>query len=312
MAKLNEIPTVGDNSYYLPSYISGLRNLRRVSAIIKEGYEKYPGRAFKIPLPDRWLVVISGPDMLEDIRKATDEQLSLRAAFQDFLHTELFFGRQTRVDPYHVFIFKNTLTRSIGPKFSDMYEEMVAAFEGIPMTRDWTKIPVLKKVLPIVCRTSNRVFVGAPLCRSEDWLALNIEYTTKVFSRAMMLNLLPKLLQPVVGRLISPLPACVRRAEKHLVPVILERLEAEDKTYGDCPDDLLTWLIQGAQGVQERLKPGNLVRRMLNANFAAVHTTSNVRSRVTYTESLMLNIDTSYLQRPSLEHSFISWSTQNT
>ncbi|KAF9270845.1 cytochrome P450 [Marasmius fiardii PR-910] len=277
IAKLKEIPTLGHSSY-LPSYISAILNLRKLRSIIGEGYEK-ARKAFKIPLPDKWLVLISGSDMLEDLRKATDEQLSLRDAFEEFLHTEIFFGRQTRIDPYHVTIYKNTLTRSIGSKFSDMHQEMVLAFEEtLPMTHDWIKVPVLKKVLPIVCRTSNRVFVGTPLCRDKDWLALNVEYTTKVFTAAVTLNILPKSLQPLVGWLINPLPACHRRAEKHLRPVILERLETEDKTYSDCPDDLLTWLIRGAQGIADRLDPVNIVRRVLNANFAAVHTTSNAFS----------------------------------
>ncbi|KAL0574356.1 hypothetical protein V5O48_007598 [Marasmius crinis-equi] len=275
MAKLDALPTVGHDSR-LFSYVSALRNLARLNTVIKEGYEKYPGRAFKVSLPDKWLVVVSGPDMLDDVRKASDEQLSLREAFQDILHSEMMFGKQTRRDPYHVDVIKNILTRSIAPKFDDMYEELATAFdEEIPKTREWTQVPVLKRLLPVVCRISNRVFVGLPLCRNKDWVALNVDYTTHVFTAIRTLGVLPKFIQPVVGWFISPLPASFLRASKHLRHMIIERLEAEDKGYSDAPDDLLTWFVQEAEGVEERLKPETLIRRMLNANFAAVHTTSN-------------------------------------
>ncbi len=36
---------------------------------------QYPGSAFKVPELNRWLVIVSG-DMIEDMRRATDDQLS--------------------------------------------------------------------------------------------------------------------------------------------------------------------------------------------------------------------------------------------
>ncbi len=41
---------------------------------------KYYGTAFKLSTMGRYIVVVSGPDMLEDIRQATDEYLSFRDA----------------------------------------------------------------------------------------------------------------------------------------------------------------------------------------------------------------------------------------
>ena len=46
---------------------------------------KYYGTAFKVSTMGRYMVVVSGPDMLEDIRKATDEQLSFRDAVAEVL-----------------------------------------------------------------------------------------------------------------------------------------------------------------------------------------------------------------------------------
>jgi hypothetical protein len=41
---------------------------------------KYRGSAFKVPNLSRWLVVVSGPQMIDDIRQASDDQMSFGEA----------------------------------------------------------------------------------------------------------------------------------------------------------------------------------------------------------------------------------------
>ena len=43
---------------------------------------QYPGSAFKVPELNRWLVIVSG-DMIEDMRRATDDQLSFLEAVEE-------------------------------------------------------------------------------------------------------------------------------------------------------------------------------------------------------------------------------------
>lgn len=69
--------------------------------------------------------------------------------------------------------------------------------------------------MDIVCRTSNRLFSGLPLCvhlqvpdhgpldnayappgRDEDYLALNKQFTIDVFTGAQIINLFPSFLKP--------------------------------------------------------------------------------------------------------------------
>ena len=49
---------------------------------------QYKGGAFKIALVDRWIVVVSGPQLIEEIRKMPDEQMS----FLDAASEVSFFG----------------------------------------------------------------------------------------------------------------------------------------------------------------------------------------------------------------------------
>jgi hypothetical protein len=44
---------------------------------------KYKGSAFKVASFNRWVVVINGPQAVEDIRQAADDELSFAKAAQD-------------------------------------------------------------------------------------------------------------------------------------------------------------------------------------------------------------------------------------
>lgn len=66
--------------------------------MVQEGYDKvsvlsiktcmytynisrqYHGSIFKVPMLTDWMVLVSGPRLIEDFRRATDDQLSLVAA----------------------------------------------------------------------------------------------------------------------------------------------------------------------------------------------------------------------------------------
>ncbi|KAG7092729.1 hypothetical protein E1B28_009058 [Marasmius oreades] len=277
MTKLAAIPTVG-HSGLLSSYLSAYRFIKRGGAIVQEGCDKYRGGPFKIPLLDKWIVIISSTDMVEDFRKAGDHELSLQEAFRETFHADLVLGKQPAVDPYHVGVIQGALTRNMASKLGDLYDELAAAFnDEIPATNEWVETMAVEKVLRIVCRTTNRIFVGLPLCRNEEWKDIVIDYATRCFTASQSINLSPKFLQPFVGWYVNPRPASFKRANKHLRPIILDRLEKE-KMHGldkDAPQDMLTWLINsGNVDERQRRDPVNLVLSILTTNMGAIHTTS--------------------------------------
>ncbi|KAI3621968.1 cytochrome p450 [Moniliophthora roreri] len=231
MAKLDRISTVG-YSGLLSSYISAYKFIKHGAAIVQEGCTKYRGAAFKVPLMDKWIVIISNADMVEDFYRASEAQLSLQEAFRETFHADLVL--------------------------------------------DWVQVATTQKVLNIVCRMSNRVFVNLPLCRNEEWRAIVLDYATKVFTASQTINLFPKFLQPAVGWWINPRPASYRHAVKYLEPIILDRLQKE-KQQGvdwDAPEDLLTWLLKSATvNEKERRDPANLILSILTVNMGAIHTT---------------------------------------
>ena len=92
--EINAIPTVGGPSLPLLSYLGAFNFIQNSSKVIDEGYKKvcpvfqyynissvglqYYGRAFKVAMLDQWFVVVSGVDMVEDVRKRHEQQLSAR------------------------------------------------------------------------------------------------------------------------------------------------------------------------------------------------------------------------------------------
>lgn len=76
---LEVIPTVGFSDPIL-SYFSALRSIFGGLPRLKYGYEKTGRGLFKTATFQRWLVLASSPELIEDVRKAPDDVLSLTAS----------------------------------------------------------------------------------------------------------------------------------------------------------------------------------------------------------------------------------------
>jgi hypothetical protein len=50
-------------------------------------------------------------------------------------------------------------------------------------------------MMKVVSRASNRLFVGLPLCRDEDWINLTTNFTINVVISANIINLFPNFLK---------------------------------------------------------------------------------------------------------------------
>ncbi|GLB33473.1 putative cytochrome p450 [Lyophyllum shimeji] len=281
--ELDKIPTVGPSGI-LTSYIGAFRAFWHSREMILEGYDKYRGGAFKIPGLFRWTVVVGGKQMVDDLRKAKDDQISFMEAVGESIQAEHTMGREVHHDPYHIGIVRSALTRSLVERFPDVQDEIVTAFsEHIPATEEWTSVLALPTVMKIVCRTSNRLFVGLPLCRNPDYRSLNIEFTIYVMKAAHIINLFPNILKPIAGRVFTSVPASIKRATRHLRPIIEERLLQEEKHGKDWPEkpnDYITWLLDVAEGPQRTIR--DLTLRVLALNFAAIHTTSMAFTQVLF------------------------------
>ena len=88
---------------------------------------------------------------------------------------------------------------------------------------DWVKVPVVETIQRVVCATTNRVFVGTPLCaqklsdpsfhsinvnrcltgRDRDYQTLNLNFAVNVVKFATIISMFPKPLKPYVAMFLS-------------------------------------------------------------------------------------------------------------
>ncbi|KAG5651807.1 hypothetical protein H0H81_007330 [Sphagnurus paluster] len=281
--KLNKIPTIGPSGV-LSSYMGAWRMFTDARGMIQEGYEKYRGTTFKFPGISGWTVVISDDKLVEELRKATDDQVSAAEAINDQFQVIHTISPEFHHDPYHNAIVRSTLTRNIGECFPEVQDELVSAFSDyIPATETWTNVVALPTIMKIVCRMSNRLFVGLPLCRDPDYRTLNVDYTVDVMKGAHIINVFPNLLKPLAGYLFTNVPSSQERAMAHLAPIIEERIRQQEqygKDWPGKPNDYLSWLLDVAEGPQRTVR--DLTMRILGINFVSIHTTSMAFTQVLF------------------------------
>ncbi|KAH9914911.1 cytochrome P450 [Epithele typhae] len=282
---LRRIPTVGGPSAPLLSYVGASNFIRDGTSIITEGYQKYYGSAFKVATLDRWIVIVSGPKMVEDLRKRPDDEVSFVEGAEEGLQTKHTIGTSWLNDPYHVDIIREKLTRTLPAVLPAIVDElMLAVPEHIPAASDeWVPVHTFKAMQKIVSRASNRVFVGLPVCRNEEFLDLAIKYTLDITSDRARMKKYPGFLKGVVGAFTSDARKTHRRAADILEPLITERL-AKMQELGDewteKPNDMLTWILE--QAIPRGSSTDQIVQRVLFVNFAAIHTSSNSVTHVLY------------------------------
>ncbi|KAH8976597.1 cytochrome P450 [Lactarius hatsudake] len=288
-SQLRAVPTVGFSNPIL-SYLSFFRFNFDGFRMLKEGYEKTKPGLFKVATFRTWMVFPTSPELIEDVRKAPDNVLSRRRPAEEVLQTDYTLNYLNKHDHYPVHVILSQLTRIASTTFEDICEELVLVLEdNIPTTGkdlviDWVEVPALKTMQRVICRVTNRVFVGAPLCRDRDYQALNLNLAINVMKFATILRLFPDFLKPLVTRTISDLPSQVRREMEFIRPMYEERLarmeELGDEKWDDGPNDMLMWLMNESKGVEKSLE--GVARRMLGVNFASIHTTSSTMTQVLY------------------------------
>ncbi|KAJ3720528.1 cytochrome P450 [Lentinula raphanica] len=239
---------------------------------IQEGFEKHYGRLFAIPTLFQMTFVISGPELIDDVRRASDDQLSLYGSIKEGMQTDFTMEPHILENPYHFKFVHLSLTSNLGGRYPEIHEEVIAAFsELIPPTEGWTTFPAWSTGKHVVLRVVNRLFVGPPLCNNPDYNDINDAYSDALVKTALVMGFTPGLLKPIVSTFLdSYIPKTLRRAMEHIGPLVEERLEKErllGKDWPGKPNDLLTWLMEKAPQGDRSLKA--ITIRLLATMFAA-------------------------------------------
>ncbi|KAL4070778.1 cytochrome P450 [Scleroderma citrinum] len=274
---LDAIPSVGPSGH-LSSYYGAARFILHAKSMIQEGYDQYKDGFFKVPMMNRWVVVITGPRLLEELRKIPDERLSFDHAMRDLLQVKYTFGLEAQEHPYHVQVIRDHLKRNLSELFPSVFEEIrLSLNDVIPLQEKngWVKVGAYSAAMKVTCRTSNRIFVGLPICQSAEFEELQSKFALQVMTRASLMNLFPTLLHPLIGRLLTNTPSSLRRCMALLKPIVDERLRNEEllgKNWPGKPRDVISWLIDVSSPEDRNVR--SIALRILVLNFASLHTSA--------------------------------------
>ena len=220
--------------------------------------------------------MIDKPDSVSSVGEAHYDQLQGDYAFTDPYVLKTL---------YHEHVIHKNLARRLHKIIPGTWEELRQRFDdswGID-TKEWKEVDVFENMMRTIAQASNRMFVGLPLCRNEDYLANMGSFTSDVINCIILLQFVPKLLAPLAGRLCSiPNKIHYKRVAKHTIPLIEKRLADVEKKRSDPkfdweePDDYISWHIRLAlaEGKTKELEPDIIAKFIMPINFAAIHTTT--------------------------------------
>ncbi|KAF2494845.1 cytochrome P450 [Lophium mytilinum] len=257
------------------------------SGLVRDGYTKFKNAAFKLSTQSADVVVVSGA-ALEEMKTETDKEHSSSAKALEILFSAKYTGFPSSGDDLKtVNLIRTNLTpglaRFVPVLFDTVDEALVADF---PSCKEWTPVNVNQKLLRVIAKVSNRIFVGPELCLNEDWIAISIDFTLKVFAGANALGKWRPWLRPFMRYFIKEIDDTnnlKQRAEDFMVPIIKARRAAMEKGEFDenKPDDFLQWCLD-QEGKTMNRKVERQAEIQLALSLGGIHTSSMMLTHSMY------------------------------
>lgn len=175
------------------------------------------------------------------------------------------------------------MVRKLDSFTEPVVDELRQCFEDYWGTStEWHEVNIWKSMMKFFARTSNRMFVGLPLCRNEEFLDGCRGFAQDVMFATALLNLMPAWLKPVLGYFaIAPNHWHYRKGAKYLLPLIESRMQSigrsPEKDPADIlPNDFVTWsIIEALKSPDPNERTPELIaKRTMTVNFAAIHTST--------------------------------------
>jgi len=279
---------VGEPKGLFSKIRSSLAALTKMRSFVHEGYDEYSkkNQTFALPRFGTAPTVLLPLSKIQTMIHQPETTVSQKLVLHDFVQT-VTGDHDLQVNPIHIDLIRNQLTRKLPMITNEVYEELVLAFKDYwPVSKgEWTTFKAVDTCTKIVSRAANRAFCGAELCRNSELLDHIGEYAHSMFIGVGVVGMLPFFLRPILA------PIIVRPAKKHLeivkklaVPVIQRRLDQlrsgkPPVPTGDISDntnDALQWLIEECVKKNDpaELDPVRICRRIVRVNMVAIHTTS--------------------------------------
>ncbi|KAH6625922.1 ent-kaurene oxidase [Boeremia exigua] len=252
--------------------------------IFGEAQRKFPGKPFRI-INELGEALILPPSAINLMRN--EEGLSFGEAVNRDFHAHIPgfqpFGFIAHHGQIVQVVAKKHLNKYLATITQPLSAEASYAVDLIfGNSSEWKEVRIRDPLLDLVARLSSRVFLGAELCRDENWLKITKEYTINSFQAAVKMTIVPYPLR-FIWRLFSKDCAVVARdfnkAVDIITPVIEQRrkLKEEARLKGEkvpSYNDAIEWAEMETQ-----CHPYDPASFQLALSFAAIHTTTDLVSQ---------------------------------
>ena len=269
-------------------FFAGLKSTRDW---IQAGYDTYSkhGKVFIVPgvlgSPPE---VVMPPSQMQWMVDQPDNVLSTSAAHYEILSGDYnFISKSILQDPYHEHVVHRSIARHLNdliPELDDEVRQAVDDILGTDVDGEWKEVNIMEMLMRFIPRVTNRMLVGKPLCREPAYLDNMVNVTMDIVRNQLVLNLMPRVLAPILGRALSLANYYhFRKTARYSLPLIRQRLRDFEAHAGAGPDaawkppnDFVSWTIRlaRAEGRADEMRDVRIAERLIPINFASIHTTA--------------------------------------
>jgi len=142
-------------------------------------------------------------ELIGEYARQPESVVSFNKYVRDVMHAKYsLFGQNVLDNNIQKPIVYRELFQKLSDKMEVMNEEMVGAMDKFLASqldeRGEMKINMWDTATKFLSRTSNRIIVGYPLCRNQEYLDATVHYAVNMFSLAVYIRFIPPFLRPYV------------------------------------------------------------------------------------------------------------------
>ncbi|KAK9778219.1 putative Ent-kaurene oxidase [Seiridium cardinale] len=216
-------------------------------------------------------------ELIGEYARQPESVVSFNTYVRDVMHAKYtLFGDNVLDNNTQKPIVYRELFQKLSDKMGMMNEELVLAMKAVLIPDEKGEINMWDTATKFLSRTSNRIIVGHPLCRNQEYLDAAVHYAVSMFSTAVYIQFIPPFLRPLLAPLLRRSLTRDRDiVAKHAIPIIEERmrlieLAEETGVEPGLPNDLLSAAMNVARkdpNSSLEYTPIMLVNRILAFNF---------------------------------------------
>ncbi|KAF9478052.1 cytochrome P450 [Pholiota conissans] len=277
---LKHIPAFGHATYLL-SYIDALRFAFSAPAVIQSAYDLHRSAIYKLATLNRWLVVVNGTQFMEELRKAPEDEILFmkppsKLAVSIHLESELFQSRDTWDKACDI-------TRHITQHMSFLIPEIEEEIRSLTLSTSaegWKEINIRDLVSQLTTRPNDRVFMGHPLTRNQEYVQLTASTRReKVSTRSrLMPRLLPSFLWDM---LLCDNTAQIQQCrQKLLIKFVYEQWKKQRSPEGHSEPYSILFRILSHEMNAPQVE--QITRDVLNLSLASYHSLSSTMEHLLY------------------------------